>query len=215
MLTTPCKFSYSFKEFQILILLLFFVVACQPASLTEKELTTFVNDESNGLCKKNNIGEMEVKVTYRPTDLLVARELTTEQAADTAKIRVLKKKYGKYLYFILSLSKNNKEALHQADGFSQYSELVQTLSFRMGEYVNLTTAASDTIPVGDFILDRTYGLSSATNMLFAFNKEKSSGKEWVQFNLNELGLGTGNVRFRFLMKNVTNAPHVIFSTKEK
>lgn len=187
------------------------LASCKTKTVsTEKELVAYVNDEANGLVKKSNNGDTEITVTYRPTDMLVAQELGNSEKRDTAKVNNLRKKYSGYYYFVLGLSKNNKEALHQTDGFGQYSELVQTLSFRMGDYVTLTTAASDTIPVGDFILDRTYGLSSSTNILFAFNKQKAAGKKWVQFNLNELGMGLGNARFRFKEDDLESAPRIKF-----
>ncbi|MCZ8072425.1 MAG: hypothetical protein O9311_18935 [Cytophagales bacterium] len=188
------------------------LISCRSKTVpSEKELVAYVNDEGNGLKKKIKAGDTDVTVTYRPTDLLVAQELRSSERADTIKVNNLRKKYRGYYYFVLGLSKNDKEALHQTDGFGQYSELVQTLSFRMGDYVTLTTAASDTIPVGDFILDRTYGLSSSTNILFAFNRQKAIGKEWVQFNLNELGMGLGNLRLRFRSRDIVNVPSINFS----
>jgi hypothetical protein len=109
----------------------------------------------------------------------------------------------------MSLSSNDKEALHQIAS-DQYSDLVQTLSFRMSNYVTLTTSVNDTIPVGDFMLNRTYGMSNSTDLLFVFNREKTKDTDWVQFNLNEFGLGIGNQRFRFDMHTLENVPEVAF-----
>lgn len=80
----------------------------------------------------------------------------------------------------------------------------------MGNYVTLTTASADTIPVGDFMLNRTYGLSQSTDLLFVFNKEETERAEWVQFNLNEFGLGAGNQRFRFKRKDLEDLPRLNF-----
>ncbi|HEY9006529.1 MAG TPA: hypothetical protein VIM75_10355, partial [Ohtaekwangia sp.] len=63
---------------------------------------------------------------------------------------------------------------------------------------------------GDFMLNRTYGMSNSTDLLFVFSKEKAKGKDWIQFNLNELGLGIGNQRFRFEMRDLENVPEVTF-----
>ncbi|HEY9048675.1 MAG TPA: hypothetical protein VIN08_22365, partial [Ohtaekwangia sp.] len=142
------------------------------------------------------------------TDLWVYQEIGKHKATPE-QIDTLRKKYSQYLYFILSLSANNKEALHQAAS-DQYGDLVQTLSFRMNNYVTLTTSANDSIPVGDFMLNRTYGMSNSTDLLFVFSKEKAKGKDWIQFNLNEFGLGIGNQRFRFEMSDLENIPEVTF-----
>jgi len=182
--------------------------SCEKQTLTPEELSAFVADEENGYCKKSTVGPTTVTVTYRPTDLLVDQELGDE-AATTLRVDSLRKKYDRYYYFILSLSSNEKESLHQTSG-DQYSDLVNTLSFRMHDFVTMTTSASDTIPVGDFMLNRTYGMSSSTDLLFVFNKEKSKDQDWVQFNLNEFGLGVGNQRFRFSVDELEAAPKIKF-----
>lgn len=181
-------------------------VSCKPEYLSPKELEAYVTEEDHGCAKLASIGETTIAVTYRPTDLLVYQE-TGDEAVDIKKLEELRQKYSRYYYFILSLSHQGKEALHQA-GREQYSNLVETLSFRMNEYVTLTTSASDTIPVGDFILNRTFGMSRSTDLLFVFNREKAKGKEWVQFNLNEFGLGAGNQRFRFNTEDLEGLPKV-------
>jgi hypothetical protein len=79
----------------------------------------------------------------------------------------------------------------------------------MNDFVTLTTA-QDTIPVGDFMLNRTYGMSNSTDLLFVFSRDKAKDKDWVQFNLNEFGLGAGNQRFRFRTNDIADAPGVDF-----
>jgi hypothetical protein len=196
---------------------LYLILACILCSCgrtenfrTEAELIAYIRDEDNGLIKSAELNNYKIEVMYKPVDLLVNQEIG-EEPVDEQKLNGLKLKYQAYYYFTLSLSRNNKEALHQVDGgMEQYSALVQTLSFRMNEYVTMTTSAYDTIPAGDFILNRTYGMSTSTDLLFVFNKEKSADKEWVQFNLNEFGLGIGNQRFRFKRKDLDDAPGMNF-----
>jgi hypothetical protein len=188
-----------------LFLLIALLAGCKHKTFsTEKELIAYIQDEDNGLKITNEVGDYKVAVTYRPTDLLIKQEVgekPTKEAVDKAR-----KKYQNYYYFILSLSKSGKEALDQSQGFGQYSEMVQRLSFRVPEFVNMTTSASDTIPVADFILNRTYGLSSSTDVLVVFNKEKTIHQKWVQFNLNEFGMGLGNSRMRFKVKDLEGYP---------
>jgi hypothetical protein len=194
----------------LLVCLACAAIACAPSQLSKDELVEYIRDEENGVKHSATLGKTVVDVQYRPTDLWVAQELNGETPRPS-QVDSLRKKYDHYYYFILSLSRNNKEALHQVDeGFGQYSELVQTLSFRMPEYVTLTTAAQDTIPVGDFMLNRTYGMSSATEVLFVFSREKVTDQEWVQFNLNEFGLGIGNQRFRFKRSDLEAVPALAF-----
>lgn len=181
---------------------------CRPAYLSPQEVKAYSLDEDNGLLKSVAVDQTKINVLYRPTDLLVHQEIGDEKT-DSITVKKLRQKYGQYLYFILSLSAGEHEALHQTSG-AQYSDLVQTLSFRMPEYVTMTTSANDTIPVADFMLNRTYGMNSATDILFVFSSERVKDKEWIQFNLNEFGLRVGNQRFRFDMKDLQNVPEVSF-----
>ena len=74
----------------------------------------------------------------------------------------------------------------------------------------MATAAQDTIPVADFILNRTYGLASSTDLLVVFNNQKAQGKEWGQFNLNEFGVNTGSLRMRFRVTDLEECPFIDF-----
>jgi hypothetical protein len=95
-------------------------------------------------------------------------------------------------------------------GSTNFSAMVETLSFRMGEYVALVTSSRDTIPVQDFVLDRTYGMSKSTDLLFVFDKAAAKDSDWIQFNLDEFGLGLGNHRFRFSKEKLDEVPQLTF-----
>jgi hypothetical protein len=195
------------KGFYCLMFYVLCLCSCSTSEyLTPDELAVFVRQKEHGLCKVVEKGGVKLEVIYRPTDLLVGQEL--ENPIDTTAINRLRKKYSSHYYFILSLSKDNKEALHQTENLETYSDLVETMSFRMPEYVSLTTSNSDTIAVSDFMLNRTFGMSASTDILFAFDKEKSKNKEWVQFNLDEIGLGAGDQTFRFRVKDLENVPQI-------
>lgn len=200
-----CLVVYSFVSFSLLSGCTF------SGYMTPAQLTQYVLDESNGLTRSNLAGNTKITVTYRPTDLWVHQELGDFET-DSSKIVALRKKYEGHLYFVVSFSTDNKEALHQTQNFGQYSDLVQTISFRMPQYVTLTTSSMDTVYVADFIMNRTYGMGSSTDVLFVFNKEKTNGQDWVQFNLNEFGLGVGNQRFRFRKADMEEAP-LIYKTE--
>ncbi|MGB0523978.1 MAG: hypothetical protein ACPGJS_13505 [Flammeovirgaceae bacterium] len=186
------------------------MMACQPDSLNEQELNAYIQDESNGLIKKQTRKGIDVAVACRPTDLLVAQELRAKPNHTTDFIDSLKQKYDQYAYFMLSLSKGNQEVLRQTGDFSSFSNTLQTLSFDMASYVNITTSQQDTISVADFIYPRLYGASQNTSLLFVFRKDKINATEWVQFNLKEFGLGIGVTRFRFETSALQNIPQLVF-----
>lgn len=199
----------------VLLLLILLLMGCSsPVYLSPEELNKYILDPDNGLIQKSEINGYSIQVYNKPTDLWVEQDIIGEHP-NAADIKALRSKYNHYYYFIVDLSRDNKEALQVNGNMGRFSELVQTLSFRMGSYANMTTAKQDTIPLGDFILNRTFGLSSATSLLFVFNKEKAANVEWVQFNLNEFGLGVGNQRFRFKTKDLEEAPEINFAVNSK
>jgi hypothetical protein len=185
-----------------------FLFGCNKEKISYAELTSFVSKKENGLSRSEKIGKGYVSVIYRPTDLLVHQELDG-LVADKSVIDSLRKKYSSHYYFILSLSVDNKEVLDQVNG-GYYGDIVQTMSFRMPQHVMLTTASQDTIPVADFMLDRTFNLGKTTDLIFAFSKRNTIQTDWVQFNLDEFGLGFGNSQFRFFTKDLEGTPSLNF-----
>lgn len=189
----------------------FLLLACgEPRQFsTQEELQAYVLEEGHGLRKSGQYGNTKVTVTYRPTDLLVAQGLGAEISRE--QVTGLRDQYGKYHYFVLGLSSGEKEALYGGGlDYARFSGLVQQLSFRMGAYVNLTTSAHDTIPLADYVFPRTYGIGSETNLLMVFNAEKTAEVDWLQFNLNEFGMGLGNQRYRFRKDDLDDAPTIKF-----
>ena len=179
-----------------------------PDHLAEKELVRFVQSEKNGLTEEKEVDGIVIKVSYRPTDLMVAQELRNQAKPTEEAIVKARNKYQGHYYFTVSLSKDSKELISPSNqGLSSFSDLLQTISFRMSEIVNLTTG-KDTIHVADYIYNRTFSLGSSTDMLFVFEKSKAIGKEYVQFNLNEFGLGIGKQSFQFKTVDLNSAPKI-------
>ena len=183
--------------------------ACEPAEyMSESDLTTFVSQDDH-LSKTISSNQITIRVTYKPTDLLVAQELKSVQDPSVHQITAARDKYKNYYYFIISFSHSDKEVLNPSlIGQSNFSDLLQTMSFGMGELVNLTTSANDTIPVADYVQNRTFGLSKSTDMLFVFDRMKARDSEWIQINLEEFVLGTGIQSLRFLVRDLETTPKI-------
>jgi len=191
------------------VMLSLLLISCGKTYLRPDELQSYINDESNGLMKIAKAENVSAQVSYRPTDLIIFQEIHTNAHASQHDVEKSRAQYTPYLYFVLSLSSDGNEAIHVLNS-ETYGDVLQTLSFGMSQYVSLTTASMDTIPVRDFMLNRTFGMSSSTDLLFAFSREKAFNQEWIQFNLNEFGLGIGNQRFRFNMKDINAIPMIEF-----
>lgn len=204
-----------FFSFSLFVVSFILFGNCSEKELTPGDLATFISDDDNGLRKTEAINGLSLDVTYRPTDLIIDSQFSN-RALSQSVLDTLRQHYDGYYYFILSLSTHDNEEVLRPNQFSfnQYSELLQRMSFRMHEYVTLVTSTGDSIPLSDYILENTYGLGSANTMLFVFGKEDiSPDATWVQINLNEFGLGTGHIRFRFSLEDISNCPSIDFSSK--
>jgi hypothetical protein len=179
---------------------------------SEQDLINYISNPDHRLTRKTESNGYQLAVTFKPTDLLVLHETSELEVSDSV-LNTLRRRYSGYHYFVLSLSRANGELLLGAQE-GQFGTLMQTLSFGMSEYVTMTTSDNATITVSDFILNKAYGLNGSTDLLFVFDKTQSRLSDWVQFNLNEFGLGIGNHRFRFSVNDLESAPKIKFRSTE-
>ncbi len=203
----------------ISLLLVLMILGCTNKTFnTEKELWPYLKNEKNGYIQHKNINGYDFTLVYKPTDLLVQQELGNETDAETAetssgqRISALREKYNKYMYFSLSISRNNKELLSTApNNRNEFGAMVNQLAFGMSDKVHLFTQQKDTIALADFIYPRMYGMSRSTDILFVYPREKKQlTKEYLNFTIEDLGLYTGEVKFKVSVKNINNEPQLKF-----
>ena len=198
----------SLLKFAMLLSVLMFSCG-KPRYLPENELIEFARNERNGLVRSVQMGDIEMEVTYRPTDLLVAQELKSYQQPTNDQISVVREKYKNHYYFVLSLSKGGRELLSPANqGVPGFSDLLQTISFRLGEKVFLTTQSQDTIAAADYVYNRTFGMGQSTDILFVFDNAEAVGQEYIHLNFDEFGIGIGKQSFRFFIRDLEGCPKI-------
>jgi len=179
--------------------------------VSKREFLKYINDPGHGLVQKTKIKDVDVQLSYEPSSLLIAQELSAAPHGDTSTLRSLEKKYSTNYYFLLKFSKNNKELIRQLGSFSQYSDMVQVLSFQMQQFVNLTTAAHDTVEMSDYAFEQTYGMGNANTVLLAFPKEKIGKADKLDVNLAECGFGIGSLKFDFDKKDMDQIPRLDYN----
>ncbi|MGN6646686.1 MAG: hypothetical protein ACTHJT_09150 [Cytophaga sp.] len=175
--------------------------------MTEEELQTYAQDAGNGLLQKDSVQGLVIEVMNRPTGLLVAQELRNEPTLTDSLVKSVKDQYARNLYFNLTLSVKDQDPMLHSGSMSRFSSMLQTMAFQMDKFVFLTTSNKDTIPVGDFVYPRLYGMGRGSTVMFAFaGEELEKEKEWVEFHLLEFGMGSGNRKYHFDMKDLRDAP---------
>ncbi|GAB5400866.1 MAG: hypothetical protein Aureis2KO_24510 [Aureisphaera sp.] len=181
--------------------------ACSQTSFEDKpSLLAYIKNPENGYTQTKEVNGVEIALTYRPTDLLVAQELRGEASKTT--IESIRKKYSKHLYFNLSISKNGKEILSSVpNDRSEFGAMVNKLSFGMGRSVHLFTDKKDTIPMTDYIYPRMYGMGKSTSMLLVYPREKElMDSNFFKVSLKDIGLSTGEINFKFDTEKIHSEP---------
>lgn len=197
------------RNILVFTLFLFAFDACnKPSEVPKEELVAYTLDVDNGLIQTIKTGRYQLDLVYRPTDLMILQELG-ESIPDPSRIDQLRTKYSGHHYFLLQISKNGSEILNLDNGQEEYSQLLQTLAFHMPQYVS-TVQGSDTTSLSDFMLDRTYGMGSSTNLLLVFERSKQSFDDEILIHVAEFGLGIGPVKFKFEVIDLEKTPQVNF-----
>lgn len=188
-----------------------FLTSCSNNTFnSSEELVAYIQEPDNGYHYTKTINGVDFSLLYKPTDLLVNQELG-EEVVDN-KINSLRTKYGEYMYFTVSMSKNNNELLSNVAGDKQkFGAMVNQLAFGMEQKVHLYTPKKDTIALADYIYPRMYGMSGATTMLFVYPREgKVTTSEFMTLTIEDLGFYTGEVKFKIPSKVFKNEPKLKF-----
>lgn len=194
----------------LLLVLLFIITSCSKTFDTQEEMYDYIKEEDNGYCYKKTVNGVDYILQYRPTDLLVQQEL--DDKTNPAKIDSLRQKYGKYLYFNLSMSKNNQELLNGVAGDKgKFGQMVTDLAFGMEEKLHVYTPTKDTLALSDFIYPRMYGMSNSTSIMIVYPRDnKFMKQDYLNFVIEDLGLDTGDIKFKLNTKALTSEPQLRF-----
>jgi hypothetical protein len=192
------------------LLLLLIISSCTKTFDTQEEMIDYIKDEDNGYSYKKTVIGVDYVLQYRPTDLLVKQELGDK--IDAAQVDKLRQKYNKYLYFNLSMSKNNQELLNgMASDKAKFGQMVNELAFGMEEKVHLYTPEKDTLAMADFIYPRMYGMSNSTSIMIAYPRDsKFMAKDYLNFVIEDLGLDTGDIKFKLNTQALQKEPQLQF-----
>lgn len=191
-------------------LLLLFISSCTNTFDTQEEINDYIQDENNGYNYKKTVADVDYVLQYRPTDLLVKQELGEDR--NPVHIEKLRKQYNKYLYFNLSMAKNNQELLNGVvQDKAKFGQMVNELAFGMEEKLHVYTPSKDTLALTDFIYPRMYGMSNSTSIMVVYPRdEKYMNQEYLNFVIEDLGLNTGDIKFKLNTKALINEPQLRF-----
>jgi hypothetical protein len=197
-----------------LFLLLFVILAtsCNKTFENQEEMTTYLKDEDNGYIYTKSLSGINYVLQYRPTDLIVKRELTNIN--DKTEVKALREKYCKFLYFNLSMSKNNQELLNSFSGNEiKFGKLLNDLAFNIDKKIYLYTPKKDTLHMLDFIYPRMFGMSNNTTIMIVFpRKDKYLNEPYLNFIIKDLGDDNSQeIKFVINTQKIKEEPQLLFN----
>ncbi|WP_420553529.1 hypothetical protein [Tenacibaculum aiptasiae] len=199
------------NRYYVLLIGILLLSSCRTKSFdTKDEMWSYLQDIDHGYLQEKNVNNYDFSLLYKPTDLLVLQELG--DVKDKEKIKKLRDKYSQYLYFTLSMSRNNKELLSTTPrNREEFGRMVNELAFGMDKKVHVFTPKKDTLGLLDYVYPRMYGMSRATIMLFVYPRDKKYLKEeYLNLTIGDLGTYTGEVKFKIPTKLIKKEPTLNF-----
>lgn len=192
------------------LFLLLIISSCTKIFDSEIEMDDYIRKEDNGYAYKKTVMGVDYVLQYRPTDALVKQELGDE--TDPVQIDLLRQKYNKYLYFNLSMSKNNQELLNLvAKDKAKFGQMVNELAFGMEEKVHMYSQKKDTLVMVDFIYPRMYGMSNTTSIMIVYPRvKKYMDEDYFNFVIEDLGMDTGDIKLKIDIQALQNEPQLRF-----
>lgn len=170
--------------------------------VSKEELVQYILDPENGLIKSEQRNGFEVQVLYRPNDL-ITEQMTV--AGTQLEWDSLSQALASYYYFIVKLSKDNKELeTHAASSPDIHLKLIEHLNGGIAQDF-LAIAGNDTLEVDQVVYTPFFGSANQTSFMLVFNsiKEKSSTINLI-YTDSFFGLG----RFEFEFNELNRIPRL-------
>ncbi|GGH22179.1 hypothetical protein [Mucilaginibacter phyllosphaerae] len=179
-----------------------FFLSCKEKITNKTELIAYINDPENGLQKCRQAGKIKAVLTYKPLQLTSVN--INQDKPGTAKAGMFRNN----LFFVLSLSANNKELIRQLP-FDQYSEMVQVMAFRMNNFIDIIPNNDRPVAPLSCTFQPTYGMGTANNLLIVFDKKKLLTAHHIKVHIKEFGLNIGDLYFDIAVSDIKKIQNIV------
>jgi hypothetical protein len=180
-------------------------VGCTRLPATEAELNSYILDPDNKLCSTIEKNGFQIQAIYRPKDLVLAQQIRTGNK-NQSQVDSIREQISQYEYFSLKLSKNGRELPSEfVNDPAKFNSIIDYMSFEIGNDLRLI-AGQDTIHTEDFIHTRTFGVSTASEVLAAFKYRIPDESSIVALLFDDPLFKTGLSEFRFSTNSIQSIP---------
>jgi hypothetical protein len=191
-------------------LLLIMLASCAKKNATLQELKAYVADKENGLAKAISKDDVTIEVTYRPTDLVWARELL--KAKDKKVQDEFRENYDSLIYFVISFSRNGSEIENRyTSDPSKFTKVINHLSYDIDRDLSIVLG-KDTTQAMDVVFSRTFGGANATSLMAIFSgTDLANESRDITVLFNDTMFGLGSNQFEFKINDIKNTPSLMLN----
>lgn len=174
----------------------------QKKEIPLQELKAYPSNPESGLWKIYEEGDIKIEMQYKPKDLIIEQNggLTGSAVWDS-----VAKELCSYDYFVMRISKNNKEFESNYAGDPSYVNIVNYLSTSMAKDIWLAIGREEIKPT-DVMFVPSYGMSHASTVMLVFQSNLYNRKEDFKVVFNDSALGTGRHEFPFKFDALEDIP---------
>lgn len=192
------------------MMLAFLVFSCfyRTRYVSKEELVQYILNPENGLIKTEQRNGFDIQVLYRPNDLIVEQlaVITTQVEWDS-----LSHALAPYRYFIVKISKDNKELeTHAAASPELHRKLIEHLNSGIAQDFK-AIAGKDTLDVDQVVYTPFFGTANQTSFMLVF-KTNESKLSTTNLIYNDSFFGLGLVDYEFKKSELKRIPRLTFNS---
>lgn len=175
---------------------------------TKEELVQYILNPENNLIKTEQRNGFDVQVLYRPNDL-IAEQMTV--AGTQPEWDSLSQALSPYRYFIVKLSKDNRELeTHAASSPELHLKLIEYLNGGIAQDFT-AIAGKDTLEVDQVVYTPFFGSANQTSFMLVFNTSDSKPSA-IALIYNDSFFGLGRFEFEFEHTDLNRIPRLTLNS---
>lgn len=196
----------------VIILFLFCsLLACDKkvGHLKPIELIQWVENESNGLQIKKELGQLEIRAQYKPNHYIIAKEARKVELASTYVKEQEQELGNQTVYCDLRLINNNGQGSPLTSGGQMnYSNRLEYLTFGMQRDLKLVEG-QDTLNCALYQFVRNNELAPYVDVVLGFERKKEGViEDDLLLVLEDNVFGVGTIKLQFDEQNLKNLPQL-------
>lgn len=176
--------------------------------LPPTEYQAYLSDPAHGLSQTVEANGATIICTYRPTDLLVLQDLTSNPTAGRDS---LARAYAGKTYCTLTLARNGSEIENQfVTNPTAYQQALTYLNTGIAADAFLVTTPHDSVPAAASMYVRQFGTTGHSTLLLVFDTHQLTPQRGFHLTLRGQRLGLGTLRFPFTGSALAALPALQF-----